>query len=114
MSPIWTPCANCGQPVKAADHDAGCPLTAARLVAKYGSEGKAAGAIALQIERLPGLAYMNLHDGLKSLVIYKQQSALLKLCAIAAGSSLNRLQREWRMREDAEQAAGGTEEIDVV
>ena len=100
--PIWTPCVICGQPRSATDHDGGCPVTVAGLVRRYGSEGTAAGAIALGIEQVPTAAWTKFPESFRSLVLFKQQMAVLKLTAIAAGTSLERLQRLWH-----EQAATG-------
>jgi len=102
VSPIWTPCAICGQPKSATDHDEGCPFSVWALVKKYGSEGKAAGAVALQIEQVPAMVFMHYWpENFRSLVLFKQQTAILKLVTVAAGTSLERLQRIWEQFEDA-------------
>jgi hypothetical protein len=100
MSPIWTPCAICDGPAAGTDHDRGCPFTIRALVQKYGSDGKAAGAVALGIEQVPARALMNWHESFRSLVLFKQQTGILKLVAVAAGTSLPRLQELWCAAEE--------------
>lgn len=100
MSPIWTPCHVCERPASTTDHDGGCPFTVYGLVKKYGNEGKAAGAVALQVEQIPGPAFTKWPEGFRGLVIFKQQTAILRLAAVAAGTSLQRLQQLWQEASD--------------
>jgi hypothetical protein len=97
---IWTPCHICERPATATDHDHGCPFTIAALIRKYGSEGKAAGAVALGVEKIPGPAFTKWHECFRSLVLFKQQTAILKLAAMAAQTSVPRLQELWRRTEE--------------
>jgi hypothetical protein len=96
---IWTPCPICEGPAAGFDHDHGCPFTIAGLLRKYSSVGKAAGAVALGIEKVPGPAFAKWTAGFRSLVLYKQQMAILKLCAVNAGTNLARLQELWHIEE---------------
>lgn len=69
------------------------------LVRKYGSEGKAAGAVALGIEKVTVANFVWWPETFRSLILFKQNTALLKLTAIAAGTSLERLHAEWQRQE---------------
>ena len=72
------------------------------LQQKYGSVGKAAGALALGIETMPAGQFMDYPEAFRSLVLYKQNVALIRLAAIAAGTSLQRLQNQWYAVENEE------------
>ena len=97
---LWTPCLVCEQPESSTDHDDGCPFTLSALVARFGSEGAAAGAAAIEVVRVPGPAAMRWPEAFRWLVLCKQQHALLRLAAVSAGTSVQRLQAIFR-EEDA-------------
>lgn len=80
----------------------------AQLVMKYGSEGKAAGAVALEIEKVPAREFLEWPENFRSLVLLKQQRIILRLAGRAAGVPLATLQVAWRQAEDQDQQ----EEID--
>lgn len=71
---------------------------------KYGSVGRAAGAVALGIEAIPGEDFCALPENFRSLVAHKRELVLLQLAALAAGTSIQRLQEQWWVldREEAE------------
>ncbi len=84
-------------------------MTLAKLVEKYGSEGRAAGAVALQIEPTTSLDWTWWPEPFRSLVLFKQHQAILRLAAIGAGTSLTRLQEQWHMQDAVDAATEGTE-----
>jgi len=71
------------------------PMTYDDLIAKHGSPGRAAGALALGVEQIDGRAFMRLPESFLALVAYKQALMITRLTAIAAGSSIQRLHHEW-------------------
>ena len=87
-------------------------MTLQALLTKYGTHGKAAGALALGIERMDATTFIWLPESFRSLVLFKQQSALLKLTAIAAGTSLERLHAEWLRVETREEGVRDSEDLD--
>lgn len=82
-------------------------MTLQGLVERYGHEGKAAGAVALQIERLTASEFMLLPENFRSLVLYKQQVALIKLAAVAAQTSLEALQARWYTQDVQQEGTHG-------
>ena len=89
---LWTACPICERPQHTTDHDHGCPFTLAALVTQFGSEGSAAGAVAIEVVSVPATAAMKWPAPFRWLVLCKQQHALLKLTAPSAGTSLAKLQ----------------------
>lgn len=87
-------------------------MTLEALVAKYENAGKAAGAVALGIERLTAEQFMWLPESFQALVLFKLQQATLKLTAIAAGTNLERLQAEWRRQEHVTEPVRDSEDLD--
>ncbi len=71
-------------------------MTAADLDRKYGSIGRAAGAVALGIEPIEAYDYEMLPESFRSLILFKQQQAILRVAALAADTSVARLQQIWR------------------
>ncbi len=98
------PCPICEQPERATDHDHGCPFTLRALVTQFGSEGAAAGAVAIEVVRVPAVAAMKWPPLFHWLVLYKQQQAILKLAALGAGTSLLALQEIFKEQARAEGA----------
>ena len=52
---IWTPCSTCELPSTATDHNDGCPFTHNALVTRFGNDGTAAAAVAIEVVKVPAL-----------------------------------------------------------
>ena len=92
-----TRCPTCERPLLSAmDHDNGCPFTLSALVTQFGSEGTAAGAVAIDVVQVPAPAAMKWPEAFRWLVLHKQQHTILGLAALGAGTSTQRLQAIFR------------------
>ena len=74
--------------------------TVRNLVTEYGSLGKAAGAVALGIEPVDADVFIDWPEYFRDLIAYKQNTAILRLVSVAAGTSLSRLQQQWKDRDE--------------